>query len=92
MFLTAAQSAFAIAVFVNLRMSRWEAGALFVLFATQLFITNEAARLWYAVAYLVLCAALLAHNQRALPGLARDAIAVMRGKADFDDADTTGER
>ena len=91
-FLTAAQSAFAIAVFVNLRMSRWEAGALFVLFATQLFITNEAARLWYAVAYLVLCAVLLAHNRRALPGLVRDAVAVMRGKADFDDADAPGGR
>jgi len=39
-FLTAAQSAFAIAVFMNLRMGRKEAIALFVLFATQLFITN----------------------------------------------------
>jgi len=49
-------------------------------------------RLWYAVAYLVLCAALLVHNRRALPGLARDARDVMRGNADFEDAETTGER
>ena len=41
-FITAAQSAFAIAVFINLKMGRSEAIALFVLFATQLFITNEA--------------------------------------------------
>ncbi len=82
-FLTAAQSAFAIAVFVNLRMSRTEAAALFVLFATQLFITNADARLWYAVAYLVLCVVLLVRNRAAVPGLLRDTRAVIRGRTDF---------
>ena len=85
--LTAAQSAFAIAVFVNLKMSRNEAIALFVLFATQLFITNEAVRLVYAVGYLVLCAGLLVRNRAHIPSLLRDAAAVMRGNGQFDEPD-----
>ena len=83
MFLTAAQSAFAIAVFVNLKMTRTEAIALFVLFATQLFITNEAVRVVYAFAYLSLCVGLLVWSRAAIPALLRDASRVMRGTADF---------
>jgi len=79
-FLTAAQSAFAIAVFVNLRMGRGEAIALFVLFATQLFITNEGVRAIYAVAYTLLCLGLLIASRKEIPGTVRDAIAVMRGR------------
>ncbi len=89
-FLTAAQSAFAIAVFVNLRMSRPEAWALFILFATQLLLNEEligdgaqAVRFWYGVAYLALCAALLVRNRAHVPGLLRDARATLTGKADF---------
>lgn len=79
-FLTAAQSAFAIAVFANLRMSRVEAAGLFALFATQLFITNEHARVLYGLAYTALCIALLAWNWRALPRTVRDAVTIMRGR------------
>ncbi|QFG04130.1 sodium:calcium antiporter [Tepidiforma bonchosmolovskayae] len=79
-FLTAAQSAFAIAVFANLKMSRVEAAALFLLFATQLFITNEHARVLYGMAYAALCLVLLAWNWRDLPRTARDAFAIMRGR------------
>ncbi len=79
-FLTAAQSAFAIAVFVNLKMGRAEAIALFVLFATQLFITNEGVRAIYAVMYTVLCLILLVYSRKAIPGTIRDALAVMRGR------------
>lgn len=79
-FLTAAQSAFAIAVFVNLRMSRKEAIALFVLFATQLVITNENVRAVYAGIYTVLCLALLFHSRSHLPRTLGDAIAVIRGR------------
>jgi len=73
--LTAAQSAFAIAVFVNLKMGRNEALALLILFATQLFITNESARLVYAFGYLTLTIGLLIwHRSDVLPLLrsARD--------------------
>jgi cation:H+ antiporter len=79
-FLTAAQSAFAIAVFMNLRMGRKEALALFVLFATQLFITNEQARLVYAAVYTVLCIALLIGSRRQIPHTIGDAWSVMRGR------------
>ncbi len=89
-FLTAAQSAFAIAVFVNLRMNRTEAWALFLLFATQLLLNEEligsgaeVIRFWYAIAYMVLCAALLLRNRLAIPGLIRDARAIVTGRADF---------
>jgi cation:H+ antiporter len=79
-FITAAQSAFAIAVFVNLRMGRGEAAALFLLFATQLFITNEQVRIVYAVLYTVLCVGLLFLSRSSIPQTTRDAIAVMRGR------------
>jgi cation:H+ antiporter len=79
-FLTAAQSAFAIAVFINLKMGRGEAIALFVLFATQLFITNENVRVVYASVYTALCVLLLAMSWRAVPQTLSDAVNVMRGR------------
>lgn len=89
-FLTAAQSAFAIAVFVNLRMSRSEAWTLFILFATQLLLNEEligdgaqVVRFWYGVAYLALCAALLVRNRAHIPGLLRDARDTIMGRGDF---------
>lgn len=81
-FLTAAQSAFAIAVFVNLRMSRPEATSLFLLFATQLFITNEMARTIFAVAYTVLCIALLVVHRKDVPVTARAAWGMLRGRGE----------
>ncbi|MGK2964925.1 MAG: sodium:calcium antiporter [Tepidiformaceae bacterium] len=81
-FLTAAQSAFAIAVFINLKMGRLEALALFVLFATQLFITNEQVRIAYAVMYTVLCIVLLIAARSVVPTTVRLAIATMRGRGD----------
>jgi cation:H+ antiporter len=79
-FLTAAQSAFAIAVFINLRMGTREAVALFVLFATQLFITNEQVRVVYAAIYTILCIALLIANRAHVPGTFKSAWEIMRGK------------
>ncbi|MBA4180281.1 MAG: sodium:proton exchanger [Anaerolinea sp.] len=81
-FLTAAQSAFAIAVFANLRMGRKEAVALFLLFATQLFITSESIRLYYAAAYAVLCVIILIVNRRELPETANAAWNVLRGRSE----------
>jgi cation:H+ antiporter len=83
-FLTAAQSAFAIAVFVNLKMGRKEAIALFVLFATQLFITNEMARVYYAIAYSVLCIGLLIAHRSEIPGTLHSALEIMRNKPEPD--------
>jgi len=79
-FLTAAQSAFAVAVFMNLRMSAREAAALFILFATQLFITNEMVRVWYAAAYSILCVVLLIVHRRELRPTMRIAYNLLRGR------------
>ncbi len=53
-FLTAAQSLFALVVIANLRFSITEALLLFVLFATQLFFTSTEARNIYAFVYVAL--------------------------------------
>ncbi len=53
-FLTAAQSLFALVVIANLRFSISEALILFVLFATQLFFTSTEARTIYAFVYMAL--------------------------------------
>jgi cation:H+ antiporter len=79
-FLTAAQSAFAIAVFANLKMGAREAIVLFVLFATQLFIPSEQVRLYYAAAYSVLCIVILVANRSDLPTTFHAAWEVVRGK------------
>jgi len=81
-FLTAAQSAFAIAVFINLRMGTLEAIGLFLLFATQLFITDERARIIYASFYMVLCVVLLIVNRTSLPTTMRSAWTIIRGQPD----------
>lgn len=81
-FLTAAQSAFAIAVFLNLRMAMREAVVLFVLFGTQLFITDELVRVIYAGLYTVLCIGLLIVHRTDIPGLTKTAFAIMRGRSD----------
>jgi cation:H+ antiporter len=78
--LTAAQSAFAIAVFVNLKMNSREALALFVLFATQLVITNEQVRIVYSFLYMALCVILLAIHRTELKSTSKSAWAILRGK------------
>lgn len=85
-FLTAAQSLFAIAVFANLRMGRNEAVILFVLFATQLFITSEQVRVYYAIGYTVLSIILLVRARAAVPLTIRTAVNIMRGRHDIEPA------
>lgn len=54
-FLTSAQSAFAVATIANFQMSMAEAGLLFGLFVVQLFIPYPSARIFFAWMYLTLC-------------------------------------
>jgi cation:H+ antiporter len=61
-FLTAAQSLFAVAILVSLTINRWEALALGGLFMTQFFFTNETVRLVYAFVYLVLAFAVFVRD------------------------------
>ena len=63
-------------------MGRKEAVALFLLFATQLFITNESVRLVYASLYAVLCLGILIANRTDVPKTARAAWDVMRGRGE----------
>ena len=53
-FLTAAQSLFAVAILVSLSMNRWEALLLAALFATQFAFTNTSVRIGYGVVYCAL--------------------------------------
>ena len=89
-FLTAAQSAFAIAVFANLKMGTREAVTLFVLFATQLFITSAQVRIYYASAYTLLCLALLIINRSDLPTTFGAAWDIFRGRGEDEPASDAG--
>ncbi len=80
--LTAAQSYFAIAILTNLRISIREALVLLVLFVVQLlprFHTYEAL-LWYSGLYLLLGTVLLVMNRRHIPNLWHLAWYRLRGK------------
>ncbi|HUS83119.1 MAG TPA: sodium:calcium antiporter [Dehalococcoidia bacterium] len=70
-FLTAAQSLFAVAIFVSFSMSFWEAALLAVLFATQLFFFNTTVRIGYGFVYLLLALLVLFRDRAALPAVYR---------------------
>ena len=79
LFLTAAQSAFAVAILVNLKMSLREAGALFALFFVQFMMgavgpvsLRDEVRIGTGIVYLILAAWLLARSRRQVPTLLRD--------------------
>ncbi|UCH86967.1 MAG: hypothetical protein JSU97_00705 [Dehalococcoidia bacterium] len=72
-FLTAAQSAFAVAIFVSLSISSREALLLLGLFGTQLFFTDPAVRYGYGGFYLLLATFVLFQDRRTLPIVFREA-------------------
>jgi cation:H+ antiporter len=72
-FLTAAQSAFAVAIFISLSISLREALLLLGLFGTQLFFTDPAVRYGYGGFYLLLAAFVLFQDRRTLPIVFREA-------------------
>jgi len=79
LFLTAAQSAFAVAVLVNLSMSTREAQLMFGLFAVQFVATavgpehiHGDVRIITAVMYLILAAVILWRERSAIRPLLRD--------------------
>jgi cation:H+ antiporter len=77
-FLTAAQSLFAVAVIANLSISRTEAIALLVLFLGQLGFEAPAVRYGFAIAYLVLTAAVLVFHHEARRSLWESIVHVVR--------------
>jgi len=79
LFLTAAQSAFAVAILINLSMSVKEAGLLFGLFMVQ-FVAgavgpesiHDEVRILTGVIYLIMAAALFLRSRKQVPVLLRD--------------------
>jgi cation:H+ antiporter len=72
-FLTSAQSMFAVAILVSLSMSRWEAATLFGLFATQFFFTDPTIRVAYGIVYCAIAVAILARDVPVFPNFFRAA-------------------
>ena len=68
MFLTAAQSIFAVAVLANLSFSLVEAAVVFVLFWTQLLFTDPQFRFYYSFLYVFFAAALVLLKKDARAG------------------------
>ncbi len=82
LFLTSAQSLFAVVLIVTLSLTIRGGLALFVLFAAQLFITWEPARWAFAFAYVILALAILAFDasrRAAIFRLPREARASLQG-------------
>jgi cation:H+ antiporter len=59
MFLTAAQSLFAVAVLANLSFTLLEAAVIFLLFSTQLFFPDPQFRFYYSIFYVLLAVGLV---------------------------------
>lgn len=72
-YLTAAQSLFAVAIFVNLRLHYREAILLAVLFSTQLFFFDTTVRLGYGSFYLLLALLWFVRDVPSMPTLWRAA-------------------
>jgi cation:H+ antiporter len=69
MFLTAAQSLFAVAILANLSFSIGEAAIIFLLFSTQLFFTDPQFRFYYSFLYVVLALGMMLLKRDARRGV-----------------------
>jgi len=68
-FLTAAQSLFAVAILANLSFSLFEAAVIFVLFSTQLLFPDPQFRFYYSFLYIVLAVGLMVGKKDARAGV-----------------------
>jgi cation:H+ antiporter len=69
-FLTAAQSLFAVAVIANLTITRNEALMMLVLFLGQFLFTSSPVRIGFGITYIVLAVGILAFSREARSGVA----------------------
>ena len=69
LFLTAAQSLFAVAILANLSFSLGEAILIFVLFSTQLLVPDPSFRYYYSFMYIVLAVGWILFNKGARQGV-----------------------
>ena len=77
-FLTAAQSLFAVAVIANLSLGRWEAVGLMVLFFGQFFVPIPAVRIGFGIRYIVLALGIFAFSRESRESLVDSVIHVFR--------------
>jgi cation:H+ antiporter len=77
-FLTAAQSLFAVAVISSLSINRWEAAGLLVLFLAQFGFDNRTVRYGFAIAYMALALALLVFSKETRLNLRASLVHVIR--------------
>ena len=77
-FLTAAQSLFAVAVIANLSLGRWEAVGLMVLFFGQFFVPIPAVRIGFGIRYIVLALGIFAFSRQSRESLVDSVIHVFR--------------
>lgn len=70
MFLTAAQSLFAVAILANLSFSLLEAIVIFVLFSTQLFFPDPQFRFYYSFLYVALAVGMILFKREVRHGVA----------------------
>jgi cation:H+ antiporter len=69
MFLTAAQSLFAVAILANLYFSVGEAAIVFILFSTQLCFPDPVFRFYYSFLYIVLALGMILLKRDARQGV-----------------------
>jgi cation:H+ antiporter len=86
-FLTAAQSLFAVAILVSLSVNRFEAAALAALFVTQFFFTDETIRVIYGFIYLVLAFVVFIRDIPYIPAFRRAVVQTIRDPASTDELD-----
>ena len=72
-FLTAAQSLFAVAILMSLSLSAWEAGVMFALFAGQLFFPQPEVRWGFGAAYMAFALRWFIVERRSIVPLVRTA-------------------
>lgn len=77
-FLTGASSAFGVAVFLSLSLSKWEASILTGLFLMQLAFPDPSMRFNFAIGYIVLTVGAFVLQRADLRGFAASAIEVIR--------------
>jgi len=77
-FLTAAQSLFAVAVISSLSITRWEAVGLLILFFGQFAVPVPAVRIGFGIAYIVLTVGILALSRAARLSLIDSVVHVFR--------------
>jgi cation:H+ antiporter len=88
-FLTAAQSLFAVAILVSLSVNRFEAAALAGLFFSQFFFTSETVHVVYGFIYIVLAFIVFIRDIPQMPTFRRAVVQTVKDPAGTDELEPT---